>query len=447
MNNYRFENVEIVPHPTARSQARAIRSIPAGSTVISEPAFAFALLDVEKGRRCDACFRRDYEGRWLKKCTGCASYYYCDADCQKMHWNLEHKRICKVYNRMITLVGSRQLARHERMDVLLLSHFLARINPFAAAGIDASSEVGPLSVFLSLLPGPGTPSDILDMLPKPLNPQQKLTKDIYSRFQNNNFTVHSHMTIIGHGVFPLASRLFNHSCVPNAVPRYVFAPANSVVMEVVALRDVDLGEEVCVPYLDPALTQSRRQAFQFTYGFTCGCTSCTILRGLGQASEPPHSCEERTAINSALRTYVGLGNVLGAELPMPSLADVPTALRCVLHETYMEQLSEQFSKTAHEGEYGTAVESGLTLLALYLLLYPRNYPQVGLHLLELAKTRWNALISSSQASTDVTEAEAQVRITLNHARTILTIYGREGDEYGPVDEIQKLEEMLAESDQ
>jgi SET and MYND domain-containing protein len=77
-----------------------------------------------------------------------------------------------------------------------------------------------------------------------LNPQEKLTQDIYSRFHNNNFTIHSHMSTVAHGVFPLASRYFNHSCVPNAAPKYILTPAQPVTMEVVALRDIELGEEV-----------------------------------------------------------------------------------------------------------------------------------------------------------------------------------------------------------
>lgn len=311
-----------------------------------------------------------------------------------MHWNLGHRRVCRVYNKMDVLVGSNQLPQHERMDVLLLSHFLARLSlKVTVAEGQHSADDDPLSVFLSLLPGPGPLPEILNLIPKSLDTEENLIRDIYSRFHNNNFTIHSHMTTIGHGVFPLASRLFNHSCVPNAAPRYILTPAKSVVMEVIALRDIDVGEEVrwtscgwisvdtfckvCVPYLDPALTQSRHQPFQYTYGFTCECNSCTALRRLGQPPEPPRLQTAITAVNDALCNYVGIYGVLGAELPKPSLAHLPAALHCVLHEPYMEQLSEQFSKAAHEGEYNTAIRSGNTLLALYLLIYPRNYPQIG----------------------------------------------------------------------
>lgn len=68
--------------------------------------------------------------------------------------------------------------------------------------------------------------------------------DIYSRFGNNNFAIHSHLVSVAHGVFPLASRLFNHSCVPNAAAKYIFAESESPRMDVVVLRPIKEGEEV-----------------------------------------------------------------------------------------------------------------------------------------------------------------------------------------------------------
>jgi len=51
----------------------------------------------------------------------------------------------------------------------------------------------------------------------------------------------------------------------------------------------------------------------------------------------------------------------------------------------MEQLSDRFGKASHEGEYNIAIESGATLLALYLLVYPKNYPQIGISSPRVAK--------------------------------------------------------------
>ena len=145
---------------------------------------------------------------------------------------------------MNALVGSHQLPQHERMDVLLLAHFLARSSSKGSVDTTVFDEDDPVSTFLSLLPGSADPLKIEEMIPKTLNYQKELTRNIYSRFHNNNFTVHSHMTTIGHGVFPLASRLFNHSCIPNAAPRYILELAKPPLMEIVALRDIDEGEEV-----------------------------------------------------------------------------------------------------------------------------------------------------------------------------------------------------------
>jgi hypothetical protein len=64
----------------ARSRAVASNILPAGSVVLSDSCLAAALLPSEKGRRCDACYRMSKD-KALRKCSGCASYWYCDTDC------------------------------------------------------------------------------------------------------------------------------------------------------------------------------------------------------------------------------------------------------------------------------------------------------------------------------------------------------------------------------
>jgi SET and MYND domain-containing protein len=144
---------------------------------------------------------------------------------------------------MISHLDDQQFSQHELMDFILLSHFLGRI-PKMKSNPPADDPHDPFSVFLSLLPGSYASQRTLDSIPKSLALEDSLVQDVYSRFGNNNFTIHSHLNSIGHGVFPLASRLFNHSCLPNAAPRYVLCPAQPVLMEVVALRDINIGEEV-----------------------------------------------------------------------------------------------------------------------------------------------------------------------------------------------------------
>lgn len=104
-----------------------------------------------------------------------------------------------------------------------------------------------LDIFLDLLTGPATH---ISCLPVSFGQQETdpslaaVAREFYGRFGNNNFVIHSHLDSYANGVFPLASRLFNHSCTPNAVTRYIITPSEAVRMEVIALRDLVEGEEV-----------------------------------------------------------------------------------------------------------------------------------------------------------------------------------------------------------
>ncbi|KAF6755948.1 hypothetical protein DFP72DRAFT_964622 [Ephemerocybe angulata] len=438
--------VDLHPDPTKRNKAVARRNIPVGSTVLSTPAFATALLDSEKGHRCDHCLR---EQTSLKKCSGCGSYWYCDAKCQNLHWQTNHKRLCKRIGQFENSVTFQQLEKHERMDSLLLSHLLAQLSTLNEPYSPRESRE--LEVALELLPGPASNVAAPPVCPiKPAPPSQRLVEDLFARFGNNNFTIHSHLNSIAHGVFPVASRLFNHSCVPNAVAKYVFSAGNTVTMEVVSLRDIAVGEEICIPYIDPALMQTRHQVFQITYGFVCDCPACAFLRKIGTSvPEPPEDATELAHLGAKLRDFVGVDEylkgapVVAADSQPRSLDDLPPALYCVLHESYMSTLSEAFSRASHEGDYVQAAESGVTLLALYLLVYPKNYPQIGMHLLEMAKTQWNhSFVALNPAGEDKEVAKNIVFQLLDLARSVLRVLGMEGDsETGPFREIEVLEDI------
>lgn len=74
-------------HPVARNKAVALSDIRPGTCILREVALASILLPAEKGRRCDTCFRGSSVNGQLKRCSGCASYWYCSAECKK---SVEH---------------------------------------------------------------------------------------------------------------------------------------------------------------------------------------------------------------------------------------------------------------------------------------------------------------------------------------------------------------------
>ena len=52
-------------------------------------------------------------------------------------------------------------------------------------------------------------------------------------------------------------------------------------------------------------------------------------------------------------------------------------LPLVLSEQYLPNLAEEFSLASHDGPFDVALKRGRTLLALYAVIYPQNYPQIG----------------------------------------------------------------------
>ncbi|KII89120.1 hypothetical protein PLICRDRAFT_139371 [Plicaturopsis crispa FD-325 SS-3] len=437
----------LAPHPIARTQARADIPLSAGALITGVPALTTALLPSQKGNRCDACLRIMPHPR---RCTGCAQYWYCSAQCQASQWRAHHRKVCKSLAKYVASTSYQALAEHEKLDAFLLSHLLA------CKGADAQGEA--YKTFSELLPGPVT-----NVVPPPTCPPQSAQSDadalyLYARFANNNFAVHSHLSTIAHGIFPLASRSFNHSCLPNAAPRYVFVPETGQVrMEVVALRDIAPDEEICMPYLDPALLQSRTQIFQYTYGFECVCPSCVFLKRFQPPSALPPPAE-RTALEKSLRDFVfspansssheKSGTHPRAYDAYPLAYDtIPSKLYPFFTESYLTDLSASFSDASHDGVYSQALDAGITLLAVYLLIYPKNYPQIGMHLLEMAKTAWNAVVQGQGGELQEAENLQRALTWVAEAGEVLDIFGREGDEGGPLDEVYVLKGLLEEEAQ
>ncbi|KAI5824841.1 SET domain-containing protein [Schizophyllum commune Tattone D] len=424
-------HIQLQPHPRARDQVVATTDFTEGSVIFKQHALATALLPAEKGRRCDACSRLAFD-RALRRCSGCAEYYYCDEHCQRYHWQKNHKRICKLYSSFSASLGS--LPEHSRMDAILLSHLLAQITPD-----DLTTDSSPVQTLLSLLPSPQEENPAPPVCNVPQFVPSILVQTLFVRFQNNNFAMHSHLSTFGHGIFPLASRLFNHSCVPNAAARYILRPREPVKMEVVALRPILAGEEICIPYVDPALLETRQQIFKLSYGFECRCSSCQFLSRISKNQLPSEASPDTSELEAGLRELSGVDEGSITRLRTSIVQDtIPSHLHPAFKEAFISSLSKKFTDAAHDGPYDVAQKAGAALLALYLMIYPDNYPQVGMHLLELAKVVWNDIVKNG-------EDRVKRRTARNYAtaaRGVLAVFGEEGDEGGPLSELAMLEDLL-----
>lgn len=165
---------------------------------------------------------------------------------QKIQWQEHHRKLCKKYNSFVASPEYQALSPTDRVDAILLSQFLAATFPHDDFTLPTAGMTGPLSIFFDLIKGPESTRRPLPVC-RPSRSTQipaKVVEEVYSRFGNNNFLVHSHLTSCAHGVFPLASRLFNHSCVPNCVARYTFTQGVPVRMVIVAIQNIAPGDEV-----------------------------------------------------------------------------------------------------------------------------------------------------------------------------------------------------------
>lgn len=191
------------------------------------------------------------------------------------------------------------------------------------------------------------------------------------------------------------------------------------------------------------MVQSRQRIFQLTYGFRCSCISCRYLADRIEVLSSPQSSYNFEILTDGIRRLVGIEERICSRLQSYPQNDIPSSLLPVFHETFIMGLSTTFSNASHEGQYHIAIESGKTLLAIYVSVYPENYPQIGMLLLELAKTAWNKVTSSNKLPQETELAtKKQAKIFLSRAREVLSIFGQEGDKNGPLQEIEFLQALL-----
>ena len=154
--------------------------------------------------------------------------------------------------------------------------------------------------------------------------------------------------------------------------------------------------EICIPYVDPALLETRRQMFRFTYGFTCTCPSCTALDRL-DTSWPVPDEDTLGSLGISLCEFV-FPDASPDAINLPSspldLWTVPVGVLRILREACLARLCDAFRTRSHEGPFEAALDVGLTVLAFYVVVYPPNYPQIGacmMHHVEAHALRLDAL--------------------------------------------------------
>ena len=145
--------------------------------------------------------------------------------------------------------------------------------------------------------------------------------------------------------------------------------------------------QLTIPYLDPCLPlATRKNALKLNYGFICTCSLCTFQQTIEPLSPLPSNSDVIATLEQQLCRYIS-DELMCQDIQSPTSAIVldgdnfrhtlPEELHPLLNPEYLPSLSETFSRASHEGDIKKALSSGKTLLAFYILLYPKNYPQTG----------------------------------------------------------------------
>lgn len=135
--------------------------------------------------------------------------------------------------------------------------------------------------------------------------------------------------------------------------------------------------QINIPYIDPALIENRQRIFNLSYDFCCNCLSCKFLDTARPIPSVPQSPILLKQLQDTLQAFIFPYGKINLPQAILDFNSFPRELLPLLHESYLEALSEEFSTASHEGDYKVARNTGISLLAFYALVYPPNYPQFG----------------------------------------------------------------------
>ncbi|KAI0010797.1 SET domain-containing protein [Xylariaceae sp. FL0662B] len=152
-----------------------------------------------------------------------------------------------------------------------------RISKFEVVMVDYPALITRLDLFHAL--GPELRQDVLERALHQL-PERQLeevlalarstgSEPIEDTFRTNIFGID--LNNVPHlGIFTRASRI-NHECMPNVYWRY---SVQSLTVEIVAMQDIEAGDEIVQSYVPLGLSYNDRKEDLKNWGFDCTCSLC-----------------------------------------------------------------------------------------------------------------------------------------------------------------------------
>lgn len=323
-------------------ELRARRQISKDELVHSSPVLAVVVFEEHKEHLCTGCLNVGLEPFTLQ-CDVCRQAFFCCSSCMVRACSstgdalgAQHQAVCPIQQRWNPPTSSGPVLTLLR----LLLHIYARA--LGAAGVGHSNEAHameatdtraglPVGLTAAALPAAAFPSPLAALrqlhghLPadareirqtvawlhealstSPLKSIAPATAEAlfsdFCRLECNCFSlVDSQGGVVGHALYPAAAVGFNHDCDPNCFASEAAPDEGTLAnLQIHALRDINVGEELTLGYLDSSLPRvARQRLLQKRYHFSCSCLRCEQqtrdeLQDQGHFSKRPRMLPEST---------------------------------------------------------------------------------------------------------------------------------------------------------
>jgi hypothetical protein len=240
---------------------------------------------------CHLCFSSAKNDAGLRRCSACRLLRYCGPTCQRADWPT-HRRECKALqafrkHRRAESKGKSEI-QEPGMTIRLMGRLIWERKRRGAEWwkgienlqsnrdvISSDQSLADLPIKLaSYITSDGEQTEREKMSELGFSNATELL-DLIGRTIINTFVVYtSDLTAVGVALSSSVA-MINHSCTPNVAVVYPDGPGATKPMNVVAIKDLEPGDELTTFYIDVSEPfPIRQKTLQDRYSFRCSCSLC-----------------------------------------------------------------------------------------------------------------------------------------------------------------------------